>query len=833
MNERRCSTLILMMFLGSGCAALIYEIVWLHLLRLIVGSSTASLGILLACFMGGMSLGSLLLPRLISSDWNPFRIYAVIEIFIGVIGLLLVYLSSNVHTLYMWLATHGLAGGGAKLFIAVIFLMPPTILMGATLPAIARSVRADTQGAARLGYYYGANIIGAVCGCLLAGFVLLQYYDVLTATFVAVSINFMVAMVAFRLSYIGERHHISSATVKINHLSGLDSQTHSKESHNHQRSPVPLIWVCLIVCLSGASALGAEVVWTRLLSLILGGTVYTFAILLAVFLAGLGLGGGLGGVLATRLRLPLLGLGVLQLLTVVTITHASTQFQLTYENTHPLWEWVSTNLPTRLQDALLALWVVGPSALCWGASFPLAITATIDASQDTGRSVGVLGASNTFGAILGALGASFWILPTYGTQWAQIILVVISILAAALALGYELRRWILNGRSPQRIKPWYRMPGLHILLLSAMCIVFCGFCLMRVPPVSSQLLAHGSHRVDYLRHGEVLYRAEGVHSPVLVKRFMDEQKTLSLHISGKLVASTGLVEMRLQRMLGHVPQVLHPRPRSVLIIGLGTGVTAGTFVVDPRIETITICEIEPRVYRAAKEYFSSENERVLDDPRTRIVFDDARHFLATTDQKYDIIASDPIHPWVRGAASLYSQEFYDICRARLNPGGIVAHWLPLNGMNIAAVKSEVVTFFHAFPRCTLWHTGDLPNQRHMIICGSMDPGPIDLNRVNELIETAPGFKRSLARLNMQSLSDLLELYTTQKSDLAPWLSDAQINRDWAMRLEYLAGHAYSDMRAEEIYGEITPFRVFPEDLFQGDGLILDDLRERFLENLSD
>ncbi len=827
-KQARISALILVMFFGSGCAALIYEVIWLHLLRLVIGASTTSLGILLACFMGGMSIGSYLLPRLVSPKRHPFRVYAVIEVLIGVIGLALVYLSTMTHEVYAWLGDHQLAGTWAKVLIAVGCLLPPTILMGATLPVIARWVKADTKGAARLGFYYGANIIGAVCGCLLVGFILLQYFDVLVATYVAASLNILIALVAWVMSFKIAPPGASESTDEA--VAESDTPASEQPAPAYQGGGrLPTILACVVAGLSGCSALGAEVVWTRLLSLILGGTVYTFAIILAVFLAGLGIGGGIGSMIVGRTRRPMMALGVCQFLALLAVAHASTHFNLIHGLTPDWWKTVTANLPSRAEDVLRCIWVVAPAAVCWGASFPLAIAIVIKPGRDTGKSVGVLGAINTFGAILGALMVTFWTVPAFGTQKTQIIIVSLSMVSAALALGYGTIDWVRSTRSSWSWRPWYRYPGLQLAVVSVIVVVFCVHALWRIPPVSDALLAHGKHRTNYINVGKVLFSSEGVHSPVVVKRqnAANNHTLTSLHISGKLVASNELVEMRLERMLGHIPQVLHDNPRSVLIIGLGAGVTAGTFVVDPRVEKITICEIEPRVYDAAKGFFAEENKHVLDDPRTTVVYDDARHYLAVTDEKFDIIASDPIHPWVRGAATLYSQEFYEQCHDRLNPGGVVAHWLPLNSMSTAAVKSETATFFNAFPRATIWHTGDFVNQRHLIICGSIDPKPIDLDRAYALIEGTPAFKQSLEELKLSSTAELLALYTSCKPDLSPWLADAQINRDWAMRLEYLAGKAYHRLYAHNIYDQILEYHIFPEALYQGSDELIQDLRERF------
>ncbi len=282
--SRRFLPVLLLLFLGSGCAALIYEIVWLQLLQLVIGSTAFSLGVLLGTFMGGMCLGSLLLPRLVSPGRHPLRVYALLELGIGAAGLVVLNCMPYVEHAYSRYAGHGPEGIFLRAAVAAICLLPPTLLMGATLPAMARWVETSPVGVSWLGFFYGGNIAGAVLGCLLAGFYLLRVYDMATATYVALGLNVTVAAVALALSATRARHEMP-----------LEHTT------NESAERAAGAWaVYLAIALSGMSALGAEVVWTRLLSLILGGTVYTFSLILAVFLLGLGIGSSVGAFLARR-----------------------------------------------------------------------------------------------------------------------------------------------------------------------------------------------------------------------------------------------------------------------------------------------------------------------------------------------------------------------------------------------------------------------------------------------------------------------------------------------------------------------------------------------------
>src|SRR5947208_8261369 len=297
-----------MMFVGSGCSALIYEIVWFQLLELVIGSSTVSLGILLGTFMGGMCLGSLLFPRLISRTYHPLRVYALLELTIGVIGLAILFAMPVVAGAYTAWAGSGFFGLVIRSIVAGVCLVPPTLLMGATLPAIARWVETTPEGVSWLGFFYGGNIGGAVLGSLLAGFYLLRVYDGATATYVAATLNLTVALLALALAKATPHEAIAPAPEKVERARGS--------------------WaVYVAIALSGMTALAAEVIWTRILSLLFGATVYTFSLILTVFLVGLGLGSSVGSAMSRGLANPRVALGWCQLLLCAAI--AWTAYMLT------------------------------------------------------------------------------------------------------------------------------------------------------------------------------------------------------------------------------------------------------------------------------------------------------------------------------------------------------------------------------------------------------------------------------------------------------------------------------------------------------------------------
>jgi spermidine synthase len=289
----------------------------------------------------------------------------------------------------------------------------------------------------------------------------------------------------------------------------------------------------------------------------------------------------------------------------------------------------------------------------------------------------------------------------------------------------------------------------------------------------------------------------------------------NFHISGKVEASTDPRDMRMQRMLGHLPALLHPNPRSVLVVGCGAGVTAGCFVNYPEVERIVICEIEPLIPKAVSPYFQKENYNVLKDPRVRIVYDDARHYVCTTREKFDIITSDPIHPWVKGAATLYTKEYFEFCKQHLNPGGLVTQWIPLYESDSGVVRSELATFFDVFPDGTLWSNDDNGQGYDMVVLGGARAMRIDMRALQARLDGNDAAAQSLRDVGFKSAIGLLAAYAGQRRDLGPWLKSAAINRDRNLRLQYLAGLAANRYDEGAIYDDLLFYRKFPDNLFAG------------------
>lgn len=802
--SERILPLLLLLFVASGCSALIYEIVWFQLLELVIGSSTVSLGMLLGTFMGGLCLGSFALSRVVSTRWHPLLVYGVLELGIGASAIAVLFGLPSVAGIYVAYAGYGLASVILRGAICALLLLPPTVLMGATLPAIARWVESSPKGMSWLGILYTANIVGAVFGCLLAGFYLLRVHDMAVATYVAATINVALAVIAFTLAAV------------TTYRAPVEAQ--SADSPAARSSDV---WVVYVVTgLSGLTALGCQVVWTRVLALLMGATVYTFSIILAVFLIGLGVGSGIGSSLARTHPRPRLALGICQLLLVACVAWAAT----TINASLPYWPidqaltkspWYNFQL-----DLVRVMWAIFPAACLWGASFPLALAAAASPGEDPGRLTGAVYAANTVGAIIGALAFTLVLIPALGTFQSQRLLMGICLVAGLLMLVALMpdRKGVLAARE-QPVSARVGMSGGLGAVMVAAALIWA------IPGPVPGLLVFGRELLKLNPLPRVLFVGEGINSTVAVAEI--EEGVLSFFVSARPEASSSPHDMRVQRMIGHIAALLHRKPRSVLIVGFGAGVTAGSFTRYPGIERIVICEIEPLIPKVVSSYFSKENYDVLKDPRVEVIYDDARHYLLTTREKFDIITSDPIHPWVKGSATLYTREYFELVKKHLNPGGVVTQWVPFYESTPDVVKSQLATLFSVFPRAVVFANEGERTDSDTVVFAEVDPQPIEPDLIQQRLDSAEygRVKESLAEVGFNFAVDLLATYIGRASDLVNWVRDAEINLDRNLRLQYLAGMSSSVYLAAEIYEDLVRNRRFPEDLFVASEETKEILRE--------
>jgi len=779
--------LLLLLFAGSGCSALIYEVVWYQALQLAIGSTSVSLGVLLATFMGGLCIGSTVFPRLNLTKNHPLRIYAFIELAIAGFAILVQFAMPSISQVYWAGAASGLGGMLLRGVVAAVCMLPPTILMGASLPSIVRWLEASPRAVAWWGWLYGGNTAGAVIGCLLAGFWLLRDYNTTAGTLFAAAINVIVAVVSLSLA---------SSTPHAIPVSGPAPAAEAPVAAEAAPSAQSRWPVYLTIALSGAVALGAEVVWTRLLGYLLLATVYVFAIILAVFLTGLAVGTAGGSWLLRKVN-PRNALGWCQILLIFGFAWTA----YTIVNTFHLPFWNDDVLTTMdgwhmyWLDLKLVAIAIFPATLFWGASFPLACAAISEPGQDSGKTAGSIYAANTLGGIVGALLVSLVLIPGIGTQNSQRVLLLVSACSGLLLLAPGAKRAM----------------GAVAVAASVGAAVLLA---INIQPTPGELIAYGRFMGRNAGQSEILYTKEGRNSSVAISRW--NNGAIYVNVNGHVEATTEIFDMKLQRMVGHLAAMLHPNPKSVLGIGFGAGVSAGSFTRYPGIEHITVCEIEPVIPPASTMFFAPQNYAVKNNPKTRIIYDDARHYLMTTNDKYDIIASDPLDVFVKGTAALYSVEYYESVKRHLNPGGIFTLYVPLYETDEPTFKSELATFFKAFPNGSVWSNTRDGLGYDMVFMGQLDPLHVDLDKAQEKYDRDEHatVRQSLHEIGIESVGDLFSTFTGTAADLQPWVAGVPLNTDSNLRLSYLAGWGINADLADYLYRQMLRYRR-PPAVFSG------------------
>jgi len=761
---------LLPLFVASGAAALINEVVWFQLLALHFGGTSRAMATVLATFMAGLGLGAVVLPSRLGGG-APLVACAILEVAIGLAGLAMPGTLSAAGSLPALLRTPAIT----------VALLLPAMAMGATLPAAARSLGAGRRAARQVGWLYAANTIGGVLGCVAAGFWLLRVHDTRVAAIVAAALNAVAAILAISLARgrATADHRISEPRRAVAVSPALDQS------------------LLLVTCLSGMTALAAEVVWTRLLALLLGGTTYTFSLILACFLLGI----AIGAALAASLSPPRVWLAWCHAALGPAIAFGAWAASVGLP-AWPIDPRLSASPWVQLQiDLVRCMIVVLPATILWGASLTMCIAATAtERDVQASHATSAILCANTVGAVIGGVGAALVLLPGVGSRASQQCLVAVAALSAVVALPPG--RWRVI--APVRLLP------------SAAAVVSAILLVPSLPALAPSLVGWGRYAALYRKDpSEFLMVREGADSTLAVSR--TPLGALNYHNAGKVQASGEPADMRLQRMLGHIATLVPESPRRVLVIGCGAGVTAGSACVDPAVEAETICEIEEQVPRMAADFFASINDGVMVDPKVTVRIDDARRFLRDTTATFDAITSDPFDPWVRGAANLYTEEFFALAKRRLAPGGAITVFVQLYEAGTAAVKSEIATFLRVFPDGLVFGNTSGGEGYDLVLLGTNGPTFIDLDRIDGRIR-APGAARlreSLAAIGCDDAADLFASYAASGPQLAGWLEDAQINRDSNLRLQYLAGLGINAYEQSSIYRSILASGDWPKGVFVG------------------
>jgi spermidine synthase len=758
-------------FFFSGVAGLIYEVVWMRMLTQIFGNTTYAIATVLSSFMAGLALGSYFFGKLADRGKNDFLLYGILEAGVGIYGLLVPWLFKIGQVLYVPL--YGLNESVPFLFNLLLFslsfvlLVFPTILMGATLPVLSRFfVHSLAHLGRRVGNLYATNTLGAVIGCAAAGYVLIPNFGMRGALFIAAGLNLIIAVLIFIVDRLRDKKPIQLAEEPL--PAGAPAGA----------SDVPswLGWVLLLSFgLSGFSALVYENAWTRALTMVLGSSVYSFTTMLVTFLIGLALGGFVYARFMGEREARVSNFGLIEFLVGFSALA-----------TIPLFEKLpliflrllggfgdSFALFLTIQLLLAALVMFLPT-LFFGMTFPLVARLFTQSVYHVGTSVGTSYAANTLGAILGAFAGGFILIPGIGVQNTILVAVIINLLVGWFLVVVD-PRYSLSVRT-----------ALGIAVMAAVILIPS-----RTPKWDPYVLTSGvtiyneryedlpldSLRLEDMHRDEMLYYKEGLTATISVQRI--GQNYIYWKTNGKIDGSHG--DALTQLMSGYIGIFMNPGAKRAAVIGLGTGMTTRAISTFPMIEEIEVLEIEPAMVKTAT-FFNEKNGRILEDRRVRVIPTDGRNYILATPKKYDVISAEPSNPWIAGVANLYTREFYEVIKAKLNENGVFAQWVHNYSMSPDDFRMVFRTFGESFPHVTVW----CMKESDFLMVGTMKEQVFNYRLLQEYYAKNEKMKADFKDLGLSDIYSVLGFYRMGKKELTAFTEGAEVNTDDGAQLEYSA-----------------------------------------------
>ncbi|MFJ4111851.1 fused MFS/spermidine synthase [Pseudomonas sp. NPDC089758] len=723
----------------SGGAALIYQVLWVKQLSLVVGVEVYAITAGISAFFAGLAMGGLLFGRWADRLRHPVKLYAGLELAVAVLAVAATLGLAQSAALFARLeASVGLLAWLLPLSLVGV----PAFLMGGTLPVLVRALTpTDAQTGEAGGRLYAANTAGAIFGTLLAAFVLLPQLGVTGAACVAGALNMLAALGAWCGRGRDERALPACAAASL------------------PRTPQARLAIALY-CLAGGVALGYEVVWTQSIVQFMSTRAFAFSVVLATYLTGLVLGSALYARRADRIRDPwgLFGLliasaGLLALLQIAGLGRWLVAWQTLLES-HVLQLTGSQLAGMCARFAAAAVCVVFIPTTLLGAAFPLALRLAVDSGQ-VGRDVGAVVALNTLGGIVGVMLTGFVLVPGIGLVRT---LVVLACVAAAIGV---VATW--------RGQAVHKGMRAAVLLVGGATLVTGAL----TPPERLAQLLPGA------RSGELVFYQEGRGGTVAVVHQQRQGQAFNrLYIQGVSNTGDAMPSLRYMRLQALLPLLIHRgEPRSALVIGFGTGITAGAMLRYSGLEHPVVAELLPQVLAAAPLF--SGNFDAVNDPRLDIRLRDGRRELLRNAQRYDVITLEPPPPSAAGVVNLYSRDFYQLAASRLQEHGLVAQWLPLPTQNDEDSRSLVRSFLDVFPHASLWTT----EFHEMLLIGSATPMELDVPRIRQRFEQ-PQVSAALAQVGVSSVEALLATWVTDRQGLERYAGDAQPVTDDRPRIEY-------------------------------------------------
>lgn len=774
-HERPLSAGVALLLLGSGLTALIYQTAWQRMFRLVFGGSTAASAAVLGIFLGGLGLGGIWLGVRAERDRRPLALYGNLEAGVA----LLAALTPFTLDLFSWVY---LALGGSdalgtilatilRLIIAALVMGPAVVLMGGTLPAAARAFEQEGDAARRrLALLYATNTFGAVLGALLATFVLFELLGTRLTLWAAALLNLLIALVARAVAR--TIPDLGSAAVPEAADDGGPARPALPEPEQPRTIQPALVYAALAIV--GFAFVALELVWYRMLGPILGGSSYTFGLILAIALAGIGLGGYVYARRSQHRPATLALLGWTLVLEALAIGIPFAFGDLLALSTAYLRPMVSLGF-----DALVATWVlttslvVLPAAFVAGYQFPVLFALLGQGRQRVARHVGQAYAFNTLGSIAGALIGGFVLLPVVGAvdSWRAMV---------ALLAGLGVLTCLYAARRSFGVAA---LAPLAPALLAGLCVLAEGpSAVWRHTAIGAgRFTVSGFDKNELIaaRRGaerDLLWERDGIESSIGVKG----GDGVSFWVNGK---NDGSIkgDRGTQAMLALTAAALHREPKTAYIVGLGTGMSAGWLAAVPSMERVDVAELEPAVLEVARAS-RQVNENALERPNVHVFMGDGREFLLATDRTYDVIASEPSNPYRAGVASLFTSEFYAAAARRLNPDGIFVQWLQGYEVDIQTVRIVLRTLRSVFPFVEIWQS----QANDLLLIASAGARTYDLAKIAERLSGEP-FRSVMPRMWLVEGVEGLFSHFIAGDRVAARLGDAlepPLNTDDSMVLEH-------------------------------------------------
>ncbi len=781
---------ILSAFFLSGLSALIYEVVWMRLLSLTFGTTVFAVSTVLTAFMAGLALGSFVFGKFVDrTSISPIKLYLILEICIGIFGLASPFLFNAVEVVYMPLVRHFFDSfylfSIFRFFIVFLIVLTGTAIMGATLPVLSKFFVSKTEDAGLVvGRLYGINTFGAVVGTFTAGFFLIPYLGVWSTLLIAVALNLLIG---FGIYFLFKGEDVLESRVLSVKKKPMNVAEDSKRSR----------LILIGFAISGFSALAYEVVWTKILALIIGSSVYAFSTMLVTFLLGLALGSYVMSKNVKRFRgSEFTVFALVQLLIALSVLVA-----LFFIGKLPIIFLEMARVVPRnflgiqiIQFAMAFAIMFVPTFLL-GTVFPLCLTMYTQTFERVGEDVGRLYAYNTFGTIFGSFCTGFIFIPLLGTENSLKIIILINL---TLSLFFLIK-----------FSKKYFFGKLKVALPIYLFVCFLFFIVPKWNPLAmnsnfSNLLAvavtDAYYKLQSYLDSEIIYTDEDVTTSVLI--FRDKDGFKGLHVGGHAEGGNSIVDLPAHVKLAAIPALLHKNPKDTLMIGLGAGVTLGSLSQMDGVETMDVVELSGAVVQA-NSFFVDDNHDVLNDERTNLIVDDGRHFLQSTKKQYDLIISGPSYSWVSGTSNLFTKEFFELSKSRIKDDGLVAMWFQIYNVTPDHVKTFLKTAANVFPNVSVWMSG---TGGELIVIGSKTEHGFDYPLLKERLSMEK-VKNEIERVAPATVDVITSFYLMDSDKIEEIAGEAPLNTDNRPRLEFSMPRRLFDVKYSDILDLIVGYKT--------------------------